>query len=571
MRMIPSYCDEYSPPGEKIIFSMLEKANKDWIVIHSLDVAPYNKNRRTEIDFLIIIPNQGILCVEVKSHKGVYLDVDGWHPGTLSKRDPFAQAKDARFAFRRALLDNLGSKYRHVPVMHLCIFACSNVDLGSTLSIKSWEYLDKRSLSRTDRAEGFCKDISQSFSTSIDQDPDVSPLKSELKASELDSLLQFCRPIRKRIPDADEEIKERKARLDSILRAQQSPVLTLVDLNKRVLVSGGAGTGKSLIGMEVARRKAETGLRVAYICYNNLIGNWVANELSKDGRPNLIAGSAYKILLELSEVELPDSPGHDWWESTAPIAILEKLTSPDVNGSIGFDYIVIDEFQDILARPELWACLQLLFDQSVDASNSLLLGDFDNQVLTLNTDLVRSELTKLSEFYCKWHLHENCRNYEAIGSTSLRLSGLKSSPWSGYMRAGGGFESLNIVRYENEAKHIEIIKSSVDKLIYEGFKHEDIVVLGFHSGANVLERLKKKGVTITAASSFNKKTVTYSTASRFKGMESPVIILCDIYFSPENIELQRRMFYTAMTRATEKLIICCRDSAATTLAQWFNN
>ena len=54
-----------------------------------------------------------------------------------------------------------------------------------------------------------------------------------------------------------EEIQRREHEIELLLRDQQKPVLQLAALNERVIVTGAAGTGKTLIAMEVARRAAE--------------------------------------------------------------------------------------------------------------------------------------------------------------------------------------------------------------------------------------------------------------------------------------------------------------------------
>src|SRR3954467_15837540 len=96
-RMIPSFMDERTPPGERYVFNFLAGGPDDWTVLHSLDLAPWNRGLRTENDFVVIVPNTGILCIEVKSHENLYLDWNRWYPPTIS-RSPFKQAIDCRFS-----------------------------------------------------------------------------------------------------------------------------------------------------------------------------------------------------------------------------------------------------------------------------------------------------------------------------------------------------------------------------------------------------------------------------------------------------------------------------------------
>ena len=43
--MIPAFIDEKTPPGEQEVFNMLSNGPPEWVVLHSLDLAPWNNNR----------------------------------------------------------------------------------------------------------------------------------------------------------------------------------------------------------------------------------------------------------------------------------------------------------------------------------------------------------------------------------------------------------------------------------------------------------------------------------------------------------------------------------------------
>jgi hypothetical protein len=68
-RMIPpEVYGDCASRGEKELFLRLRDApeTKDWIAFHSLDIANHRKQVQGEIDFVVIVPSKGILCVEVK-------------------------------------------------------------------------------------------------------------------------------------------------------------------------------------------------------------------------------------------------------------------------------------------------------------------------------------------------------------------------------------------------------------------------------------------------------------------------------------------------------------------------
>ena len=144
-RMIPAFMDDHTPPGERDVFNMIASGPDDWAVLHSLDLAPWNRGLRTELDFVVIIPDTGILCIEVKSHENITFDGNRWLPETIS-RSPFKQASDGRHTFYRRLTD-LAPEMKRVPVVHCCIFPRSPFDFGRNLSVQPWELMDFPGLS----------------------------------------------------------------------------------------------------------------------------------------------------------------------------------------------------------------------------------------------------------------------------------------------------------------------------------------------------------------------------------------------------------------------------------------
>ena len=73
--LIPNILKESSQSrGETLIFNYFKKdqgVSKDWIILHSLYIAQHRKKKRGEADFILLIPNKGILCVEVKAYSQI--------------------------------------------------------------------------------------------------------------------------------------------------------------------------------------------------------------------------------------------------------------------------------------------------------------------------------------------------------------------------------------------------------------------------------------------------------------------------------------------------------------------
>jgi hypothetical protein len=67
-RMVPDFIDPSVVASERRVFGALRSASgsQNWTVLHSLGLSSDWTGEFGEIDFLIIMPGAGIVCVEVK-------------------------------------------------------------------------------------------------------------------------------------------------------------------------------------------------------------------------------------------------------------------------------------------------------------------------------------------------------------------------------------------------------------------------------------------------------------------------------------------------------------------------
>lgn len=566
-RMIPSFVDEHTPPGECDVFNRLVDGPEDWLILHSLDLAPWNKNKRTEIDFVVVIPDTGILCIEVKSHVNITYDGECWHPHEI-KRSPFKQASDGRHAFYRRLKE-LTPCFQHVPVAHCCIFPRARFEVKQNLSVSPLELIDASIFKTLSSPVSFCIELKVRLTKYIDLDPVLYPLSNPLSSYDLDTLIELSVPVQKRRPDSREEIRQREEDIENILLEQQKPVLQLAELNERLIISGGAGTGKTLIAMELAQRMSEKGHRVALLCFNRIVGDWMKQHITDSGPvlPNLIIGRAIRIMAELTNVKIPDNPTSAFWENELPDLIEDRLTDPDLEATASFDYLVLDEAQDILGRPRLWQCLIQFLRGGLETGTFTLFGDFDHQVLK-DHERMKSELKSLatSALPVRWNLSENCRNYQIVGETALQLSGFSDTVYSAYRRARGGRHNYNIFFYESANEQLVQIKKWIHYFKKMGYRKSEITLLSFRNNeASAAASLKNEGYNISPAWQSG-EGISCASIHAFKGMENKIIILTDVVLTDH--EFHRDLFYTGMTRATESVRVLCDMNSQKMLSCW---
>lgn len=567
--LIPSFMDDTTPPGERDVFNLLSNAPDDWVVLHSLDLSPWNRGRRTEIDFLVIIPNTGLLCIEVKSHLAITFRDGQWFPSEI-RRSPFKQVADARYNFHRRLSE-IAHQFLNIPVAHLCIFPKASFDVHTNLAVQPWELIDARRFRTFTGGEELAAELQYRLEQSINADQSLNPLAKPLTRDQVDSIVHFCLPVQTRRPNARDEILQRELEVERILRDQQKAVLSLAKTNDRLVISGGAGTGKTLIAMEVARRAAEDGRRVALLCFNQLVGEWMKDRMtsSEFPLPNLVVGPAIRVLIKLTGIDIPVHPSNGFWETELIEKLEEGLTDPNVNVASSFDYLVIDEAQDLLARPRLWQCVLQVLIGGLESGSFAIFGDFENQVLTDRFSMDQSLSTLISTAHpTQFRLSENCRNYKIVGETAVGLSGIEDGVYSGYLRAGGGVQNFDIAYYENDRAQLDQLSGWIREFKNKGYKSSEISILSpCNPGQSAAARLVHRGFKLREAWQAGLDT-GYSSIQAFKGLENKVVILTDLVF--DDHDNHRNLLYTGMTRAVESVRLLCESKSQGTLNRWLS-
>lgn len=404
---------------------------------------------------------------------------------------------------------------------------------------------------------------------SIEADPHLQPVGAPLLPTLIEEVLKACLPIQKRRQGEREERQQRERYMEQVLRTQQRPVLRLVDDNPRVVVSGGAGTGKTFIAIEVARRAADRGERVGLVCFNRLVGEWMKKIVAGGpvALPHLMVDRATRLLAQLTEVSIPANAPDDFWEGEFLELVEERLTDPNLRQEACVDYLLVDEAQDLMARPRLWACLSQLLRGGLRAGRFVLFGDFENQVLSGQAIASRELAAVMEESRaCTWRLRENCRNVAMIGETAIALSGADRHLYDGYMRSDGPAHAYDIQFYRNAEEQVMLLKSTLRDLRAQGFAASDIIILSFcaaeRSGAAVLST---RGEHLHPVRE-NALGTSYASVHAFKGMESRAVIMTDIDLN--DTSFHRHLFYTGMTRAIDTVHILCHERSKTTLRQW---
>ncbi len=117
--------------------------------------------------------------------------------------------------------------------------------------------------------------------------------------------------------DPNARIRSARRRLND-LSASQTQVLERLDVNRRVVALGAAGTGKTRLAMAWARRAFAREERVLFTCCNDPPAER-ARELLPDDQ-SLRIGSFFEVARTLdgmARLDVPDDADHRWWNEVA--------------------------------------------------------------------------------------------------------------------------------------------------------------------------------------------------------------------------------------------------------------
>ncbi len=550
--MIPEFYDDVStPPGERDVFIWLAGCPAEWIVFHSLDLQAWNRHRQTEIDFVVIIPEHGLLCIEVKSHEEVEVTESGeWRLGGVpQKRSPLKQAEDAAKVLQRRIATCL-IHLKHIPVCRMVLFPRSVLEVPKGVEHNHWEIADVTQCHNAIKESGFRSLIESSLRRSVDQSGVVRALQNPLSSRDKTDLRNLLRPAFKSLPSSTAENLRRRQHIEDLLRSQQKPILNLYKSNDHIIVEGPAGSGKTLIALEIARRSAESGARTGLICFNRLIGDYIESKSSKGGSL-IVAGSIHSLMSRMFDIAVPESPSSDYWRTVFLDEVEEAMISNDRMDDCPFDFLILDEAQDILANTRLFGFAEYLVRGGFAEGRWALFGDFKNQVFSdvsarasIANHLLR--LKKISST-ASYELDENCRNYAIIGRPCISLAGMKDV-YSGFTRGDGGPDSYTPIFFNSKSSFISKLEAEIVRYGKEGISKSDIVVL---TCAGLQQSLASE---LVGADRLLKRygdfgdRVAFASVFEFKGLESSVVILVDVREPID--ERDRDAFYVGMTRAT---------------------
>lgn len=288
IEFIPTSFHRGTPHSEKLVAEWLkaDPQASGFTVYHSHGLGAHErkhgpkksqgKKPHGEIDFVILVPPAGVVTVEVKGDE-ISRSQGQWHQRgngySNDIDDPTAQMVNNQHKFMHDLLERLdGTEERKaLRVAGLVLFPktayCPSTE---DIECNPWEVASYEEYKKY----GIAGCIERALKLTTDaiggrNEPPPPGLMNKVK-----SVLRrdFDLPV------SSLAMREEEDRKRIELTEQQYQFLSVVDANDRALVIGGAGTGKTLLALEFAKREILEGRDVGLFCFNKLLGNWLEGQ-----------------------------------------------------------------------------------------------------------------------------------------------------------------------------------------------------------------------------------------------------------------------------------------------------
>jgi superfamily I DNA/RNA helicase len=302
-----------------------------------------------------------------------------------------------------------------------------------------------------------------------------------------------------------------------------------------VEIRGGAGSGKTWLAVEKARRLAAEGQRVALMCYSRGLAEFLkrrVEKLPKRQRPAYV-GTFHNLGIGWG-VEPGSDDDSGYWEEFLPAEMIELAAALPEDRR--FDAIVIDEGQDF-AQSWWDAVVAALRDPG---TGCLYVFSDEGQRIFARQGRPTVDLMPIP-------LNENLRNTKQIAGTFSSLA-----PEQMRIRGSSGVP-VRFVRCASE-EAVGAADDVADELLDEGWPPESIALLTTHRRHPVQVERQAEGQDAYWATYWQDDDVFYGHVLGFKGLERPAVVLAVNGFRDE--ERAREMLYVALSRARDLLVVC---------------
>ncbi len=516
--------------AEKRVWQLLtEQLFPDDLLIAGQRVTDHLKDH--EVDFVVAIEGAGIVCVEVKGGE-VWHDGQQWwqqsRGGHTKAIDPVRQARAACYALRNFVETDPRWTQGRLRWDHVVVLPYSQLPQDFALpECPRWKVIDRDELST----------LAARLRDVLVKHEIYRPYLTRTGIEQLQSALSG-----RGLPQRDVVARalENEDAAD-ILTEHQAVILDAITLLNRVEVRGGAGSGKTFMAMEQARRLAQRGQRVALICYSHGLASYlkrISAHWPRRQQPGYV-GEFHTLGIQWGAPAGPDesertAATQQFFEHDLPQQMLDLAIKLD-NGH-RFDAVVVDEAQDFA---DAWwdPILGALRDQ--ETGGIYVFSDEGQRVF----DRQGTPPVPLVPLI----LDHNIRNTRQIATA---FQPLVDHP----MRfLGGDGPDVTFVACSTEDA-MSTGDDQIENLLESGWRPEDLALLTTGSRHPEQVARQEQGNQKYWDSFWDAEQVFYGHVLGFKGLERRAVVL--VVNEQGAFERSRERLYVGLSRARDQLVVC---------------
>ena len=572
-KMIPHSLPFDAPQAERRVFEILRDSptSDTWTVVWSYRPAQLDleTRRRREIDFLVLVPGAGIVCLEAKGGQFYIRDGSWYRPGGRAPIEtPVRQSEQAMFALRNDLVREF---QREASVLSAPMdFAVAFTDWAWPHSIRrpGTPLFDRADV---DVPELFVRNLSDA-ARQLDKPVDSQRSRvTHLNDVTIARLMNYLAPNYTLAAGPQlGTINQQLVRLTQ----EQFIVLDMFAENERCLVKGQAGTGKTMLALEYAKRAGIADTNVGLLCFNLLLGNFLSGQVAEF--PGITAGGFWPDIIQ--PAILRSSFADQFLTDEASAANEAQLYGEiyphyarlalSETGPL-FDVVVVDEAADLCTSPYL-ELMDAMIVGGLAEGCWVMFGDFSNQAIFPGSEPGTDDAL-IQYRPARVNLRVNCRNAMPIARDTARLT---ETDILETRQIEGPNPDYSYWSGPNELS--DSLNDQVLRLMAEGVRIEEMVVLSEHrledSGLQLDRNYGGHGLVTyvrgePSEADDGTPRLKFCSIPSFKGMESEVVIVIlgrlsdDASNAARSFDQQnaRAYAYIGMSRARGALVVLAQE------------
>ncbi|MBT6169777.1 MAG: DEAD/DEAH box helicase family protein, partial [Flavobacteriaceae bacterium] len=285
-RMTPPVPGVRTPHGEKIVFQKIQQTTpREVNALHSLEIRDHYKKDKMkgEADFCVIYPNYGIFIIEVKGG-GWEIKNGQWYPkfrGTTSKKplneSPFEQAEYNFYSINKKIISQFPEMKKMLFTWGVVLPHASFPESLFELDGEEWRVWDATNIN--DSFEHYLKLLALKEKQRLEEKGRKVILPTD---EDCEKIKQFLRPDYECAKLIKVDVDNANTKIENYTKDQFVVLDQMID-NERLIIKGGAGTGKTLIAAEAVRRNIQNFKKVLFLCKNREITDTVRQNLADEG------------------------------------------------------------------------------------------------------------------------------------------------------------------------------------------------------------------------------------------------------------------------------------------------